>query len=83
MSCLNEKHIVRLASKPRLPADERLWRHVEKCSNCREKVDDARLEEDLLRDIRELRERRDMVNPLVESMPATARPIEPKSNDKV
>ncbi len=83
MACLSDEQIEFLALRPDDSSQIDLWNHVEKCSNCRMRVEQVLAGTDLVRDIQELRQRRQSLKPLLERMnsedhaagPATDNPL--------
>lgn len=71
MTCLNDKQIERLVERPNDPGNARFRSHVDTCSKCRERFDDAAADANLINDVRELRERRADIEPLLEEMTGT------------
>lgn len=72
MRCLTDEQIESLVARPDDAALARLRRHVQSCGVCRERLEQARMDAGLVGEIRELRERREGVKPLVEKMPPSA-----------
>ena len=82
MACLNDKQIERLAERPDDPASARLREHVDACDACRQRSIDAAAEANLIDDVRELRERREGIQTLLEEMTGTGNPAS-ATNDRV
>lgn len=71
MTCLNDKQIEQLVARPDDPGSARLREHVDACGECRRRLADAIADAALLGDVRELRERREGIQPLVDEMSGT------------
>ena len=72
MRCLTEEQIESLVARRDDAALAGLRRHAQTCNACRERLEQAQADAGLVGEIRELRERREGVKPLVERMPPTA-----------
>ena len=68
MACFSDDQIETLALHPADGSQIELWNHVERCSNCRTRVEQFLAGTDLVRDIQELRQRRQSLDPLLERM---------------
>ncbi len=83
MACLSDEQIELLT----LHSDDRshtdLWNHVERCSNCRMRVEQFHSGTDLVRDVKELRQRRESLKPLLEGMDTQGRAAGPASDNPV
>ncbi len=83
MACLSDEQIESLALHPDDGSQVDLWNHVEKCSNCRLRVEQFLAGTDLVSDIQELRQRRERLRPLLERMSTEGRASGPAPDDPV
>lgn len=81
MACLSDEQIEFLALHPDDRSQIDLWNHVEKCSNCRMRVERFHSGTDLVRDIQELRQRRESLKPLLERMNTEGRAAGPATDN--
>ena len=68
MACFSDEQIESLALLPDDGSQVDLWNHVEKCSNCRMRIEQCLAGSELVRDIQELRQRRQSLDPLLERL---------------
>ncbi len=73
MRCLTDKQIEQLLAGAKGGELDRLRAHVEQCESCWRRLQECEVETMFIGDIRELRERREEVKPLFDSMPETSR----------
>lgn len=70
MACFSAEQIEALAVNPDDRSRADLWNHLERCSKCRTRVEQVLAGSDVVRDIQELRRRRECLRPLLERMHA-------------
>ena len=73
MACLSNEQIELLAVDPAAHEQVDLWNHVARCSNCRMRVERVLAGTEVVRDIQELRQRRESLKPLLEGMDTAGR----------
>ena len=83
MACLSDEQIELLALRPDDRSQTDLWNHVERCSKCRTRVEHLLAGTDLVRDIQELRQRRQSLDPLLERMSTQDRAAGPAPDNPV
>ena len=72
MRCLTDAQIESLVARPdAASALASPHRHAQTCNACREKLEQAQADAGLVGEIRELRERREEVKPLIEGISET------------
>ncbi len=69
MRCLTDEQIELLAARPDAGADTPSRRHVDACAACSHRLQEAEADARLVGDIREFRERRAQVRPLIDGLP--------------
>jgi hypothetical protein len=72
--CLTDEQLEQLTARPSDATAPAMQAHVQGCSACRQKLEQARANAALVGDIRELREHRKKVKLLEESLTASTAP---------
>ncbi|MCH8968854.1 MAG: hypothetical protein IIA66_07035 [Planctomycetes bacterium] len=83
MACLSDEQIEALAVNPDDRSRTDLWNHLERCPKCRMRVKQVLAGTDLVRDIQELRQRRESLKPLLEGMDMQGRAAGPAPDNPV
>ena len=81
MACLSDEQIEALAVNPEDRSRTDLWNHLERCSKCRMRVEQVLAGTDVVRDIQELRQRRESLKPLLEGMDTQGRAAGPAADN--
>lgn len=71
MRCLTDEQIESLATRPDAGENTPSRRHADACPACSQRLQEAEENARLVGDIREFRERRAQVRPLIDGLPAT------------
>ena len=83
MACLSDEKIEALAVNPDDRSRTDLWNHLERCSKCRMRVERVLAGTEVVRDIQELRQRRETLKPLLERMDTRDRTAGPATDNPV
>jgi len=72
MRCLTDEQLERLAAAPNDDTTQVRFRaHAHGCAKCRKKLEQVQADAAMIGDVRELREHRDKVKSLLDTMPET------------